>query len=363
MKIMHIGQLIGGLDVYIRNSVEYAEGGFSYVILHGEDDNSKPVVRGGIPVKEYKICLHRELNLWRDLTGLVQTIRIIRKEKPDVIHCHSAKGGMFGRIAGVLTNCRVLYTPHAFSFLSAPNRLKRNIYLLLERITKFNAVLLACSESERELGVAKVKYRAERALAWNNSVPSAEGQNECAAYESKMPFVCCIGRPSYQKNPLFLVEVVKRVHEVYPELRFLLLGVGYYSPDLTGMKVKIEEYGLADVMELLPWLSHKETMGYVGKALFYLTVSRYEGLPLSVIEAMSLGKAIVASDVLGNKDCVKDGYNGFLLPLDADLFAQKIGELIDDEDQRKRMEANSLEYFNRDFLITNRIKDLEKIYL
>lgn len=52
----------------------------------------------------------------------------------------------------------------------------------------------------------------------------------------------------------------------------------------------------------------------------YLTVARYEGLPLAVIEAMSLGKAIVASDVVGNRDCVEDGYNGRLLPLRKSLF-------------------------------------------
>lgn len=62
-------------------------------------------------------------------------------------------------------------------------------------------------------------------------------------------------------------------------------------------------------------------MGYVKNALFYLTTSRYEGLPLAVVETMSLGKCIVASDVLGNKDCVKDNYNGYLPPLQENLFA------------------------------------------
>ena len=80
------------------------------------------------------------------------------------------------------------------------------------------------------------------------------------------------------------------------------------------MKVKIAEYGLDKVIELSPWLSHKETLECVKNSMFYLTVARYEGLPLAVIEAMSLGKAIVASDVVGNRDCVEDGYNGRLLP-------------------------------------------------
>ena len=103
-------------------------------------------------------------------------------------------------------------------------------------------------------------------------------------------------------------------------------------------------------------------MGYVKNALFYLTTSRYEGLPLAVIEAMSLGKCIVASDVLGNKDCVKDGYNGYLLPLQENLFAKKIIELIEHPDLTETFGKNSRLLFEKDFLIQNRIPYLEAIY-
>ena len=75
-----------------------------------------------------------------------------------------------------------------------------------------------------------------------------------------------------------------------------------------------------------------------------------------------MGKAVVASDVLGNQDCVKDNYNGFLLPIDADTFAEKCCMLIENEDLRQCMGNNSLEYFNRSFLIDNRIDELEKLY-
>lgn len=175
-------------------------------------------------------------------------------------------------------------------------------------------------------------------------------------------YVCYIGRPSYQKNTFFLVDVVKGVHEVCPDLKFKLLGVGYYSPDLERMKGMIQEYGLDDVIELLPWLSHEETLKYVKGALFYLTVARYEGLPLAVIEAMSLGKAVIASDVLGNRDCVKDGYNGFLLPLDRNTFVDKVIALTKDAGKRELFARHSRELFLSDFYIENRIQYLERIY-
>ena len=73
-------------------------------------------------------------------------------------------------------------------------------------------------------------------------------------------------------------------------------------------------------------------------------------------------KAVVSSDVLGNRDCVKNNYNGFLLPMDAEKFAEKCCRLIEDEGLRAKMENNSFELFEKDFLIEKRIGELEKLY-
>lgn len=178
----------------------------------------------------------------------------------------------------------------------------------------------------------------------------------------KEDYICYIGRPSYQKNTLFLIDVVNEVHSLCPQLNFKLLGVGYYSPDLDKVKNLIRERKLENVIELLPWLEHGETLRYVKDSLFYLSVAKYEGLPLAVIEAMSLGKAIVASDVVGNKDCVTDGENGFLLPLEVESFVKAIISLVGDENLRTHFEQNSRRIFERKFQIEHRIQELVNIY-
>lgn len=165
--------MIGGLDIYIRNSIVYAESGYEYILVHGDKDNNKPIEKGGKEIKEYRIKLYRNLNLWNDLKAIVQTVKIIRKEHPNLVHCHSAKGGIVGRTAGFLTNTRTFYTPHAFSFLSTQSAVKRTFFLFIECITKFNACLLACSESERLMGVNMVHYNKDKAFVWNNAVPDA----------------------------------------------------------------------------------------------------------------------------------------------------------------------------------------------
>jgi glycosyltransferase involved in cell wall biosynthesis len=179
-------------------------------------------------------------------------------------------------------------------------------------------------------------------------------------------YIISIGRPSYQKNPLLMVEIMKRVHEHYPKVKFYLVGVGFYSPMLDEMKALISKYVLEDVICLVPWVDHKMTLGYLKKSSLYLSTSLYEGLPIAVLEALAMGKAIVLSDVLGNKDCVKSGVNGFLIPLNesdvAEAFSKRILFLLENEEERKKMERESLEYFQSDFCIANRIQDLERIY-
>lgn len=371
MKILHIGNLKSGIDTYVRNTVALASEGFEFVIVNGADDNSKPYMRHGKQVKTYSIDMYRALNPVKDLKAVVQAIRIIKKEKPDLVHCHSAKGGVIGRFAAFLTGTKVVYTAHAFSFLSAESAKKKKVFLLLEKIAKLNSYLLACSGSERELGIKVVGFKERKAFAWNNAVPDSLPQiaqttqtqsKDLPIFKEGERYITSIGRPSYQKNPLFMVEVAHGIHLKHPDIKFYLLGVGFYSPMLEDMKMLIHEYGMDNTFFLLPWLNHEETLRYVKGSMLYFMTSLYEGLPISVIEAMSLGKAVVASDVLGNKDCVKDGYNGYLLPLEEKVFVEKMNELIEDDGKRKVMERNSRAYFESDFLIDNRIKALEGIY-
>ncbi|EIY84709.1 hypothetical protein HMPREF1074_03879 [Bacteroides xylanisolvens CL03T12C04] len=359
---MHIGQLVGGLDIYIRNSLTYMpQGSLKFIIVHGKCDNNEPIRRGDELLKEYSVNLYRPLSLWNDLICLIKIIKIIRNDKPDVIHCHSAKGGFIGRLAGFVTRTKTVYTPHAFSFLCSPSPLKKQFYLILERLSRFNSYLLACSESERKMGIEIVHYKESKALVWRNAVPDASNWHSDVKIKDER-FICYIGRPCYQKNPFFLLDVIREVIMSDADLKFYWLGVGYHSPDLAELKRKIEEWNLDKNIVLLPWLSHKMCLEYVRKSLFYLSVSLYEGLPLSIIEAMSLGKAVIASDVVGNRDCVCHNVNGFLLPFDKKIFAEKIEELIVNEERRSLFEKKSRDLYLSKFQIKNQVLELQKIY-
>lgn len=364
MKILHIGNLKSGIDTYVRNTVAMANDEFEFVIVNGADDKSEPYMRHGKPLAQYSIAMYRALNPFKDIKAVIQAMRIIRKEKPDLVHCHSAKGGVIGRFAAFLTGRKSVYTAHAFSFLSAESSKKQKIFLMLEKIARLNSVLVGCAESERDLAIEKVGYTEKNAFAWNNAISAIRSEDieEPKDLKPDEKFIISIGRPSYQKNPLLMVETMKRVHEKHPDIKFYLVGVGFYSPMLDETKMLITKYGLDDCFIMVPWLSRAETLGYLKHAMFYLTTSLYEGLPIAVLEALAMKKAVVSSDVLGNRDCVKDGHNGFLLPMGADAFSEKCCELIENEDLRNKLGANSYTYFEELFLIDKRIGELEKLY-
>lgn len=85
MKILHIGNLKSGIDTYVRNTVSLASGDFDFVIVSGADDNSEPYQRHGQPLKQYPIDMYRALNPIKDIKAVIQAMRIIKKEKPDLV--------------------------------------------------------------------------------------------------------------------------------------------------------------------------------------------------------------------------------------------------------------------------------------
>ena len=175
-------------------------------------------------------------------------------------------------------------------------------------------------------------------------------------------YIVTIGRPSYQKNPFFLVDVISGVNKRHPDVKFFLLGVGFYSPDLEIMKKKIEEKGLQDTIILKDWLDHHQTMEDVKNSIMYLTVSRYEGLPLAVVEAIAMGKCVVASKVVGNVDCVRDRYSGRLLDLNVDEFIDAICELLEKPRLLEEYGRNARKLYEDEFDIRKRIGMLEDVY-
>ncbi|MDO6759756.1 glycosyltransferase family 4 protein [Tamlana sp. 2_MG-2023] len=368
IKIIHILNSVGGVDVSLRLILENIDSKkFESIVIHGTADTKTPYVDNlGNPVVDYKVPIQRDISLYNDLSAIKHTLKILKKEQPLLIHAHSAKGGIIAKIIASIIKVPVLHTPQAYSYLSAQSNLKKKLFLSTERLfVGLNNKILASSTSEQNRAINEVGYPKEKVLLFNNSINPID-KTEVLSIPKIWPdnYICSVGRPSFQKNIELMLDVIFEIKKSINDIHLVLMGVGYHSPNLEEVKRKIKALGLEKNITLLEWTSREDIFNIIKGSKLYLTTARYEGLPYSIIESLSLGKAIVATDADGNRDLVEDGYNGRLIFNEniSDL-AQAVVEIINSDKINKTYSSNSLQLFNDNFDITKNISKLENIYL
>jgi glycosyltransferase involved in cell wall biosynthesis len=367
LKIIHVLHAVGGVDVSVRlitQNIDSAQ--HETIIIHGTTDTQKPFLdNNSKELKEYALPISREISPYNDLKAIQQTIKILRKEKPDVVHAHSAKGGIIARAASMFYAVPVLHTPQAYSFLSEPKGLKRLVFLGIEKFFKnINATLLASSNSERNRGIQEVGYKEEKALVFNNSInPISNKFVRISEINLPENFICTVGRPSFQKNIELMIEVLKTVKLKQPNIHLVLMGVGEYSPNKQQVEQLITAYNLESNITMIPWIAREKIFAIIKKSKLYISTARYEGLPYSIIASLAIGKACVVTDCDGNRDLIEDGYNGYVIKENmVDTMANRIFALLEDDILRNTLGENALTHFNTHFNIEENSKKLEAIY-
>lgn len=368
IKILHVLHSVGGVDVSLRLILENINPDyFENIVVHGKRDTKKPFVdKNSNQLKEYNFPIKREISPIKDCIAVFKTIKVILKEKPNVIHCHSSKGGIIGRAAGIFFKKTVFHTPQAYSYLSAVTPTKRSMYLAIERVFKnFNSVLLASSPSEMYRGIQEVKYKKNKVLLFNNCIAPIKihDVNLKPAIYLPQTYICTVGRPSYQKNIEMMVEVIRGLKKAGQDCNLVITGVGEYSPNLNHVKSLIAKYGLEKNIILVEWIGREEIFKIIKKSMLYISTARYEGLPYSIIESLSLGKACVATNCDGNKDLIINGYNGYLVEKnDVNGMIDKILTLQNNKELCKKLESNAYKLYEEKYNIKKNIIELEKIY-
>lgn len=366
IKVLHVLHSVGGVDVSLRLILENLNAEkFENIVIHGTNDTDMPFKDSkGNVVKSYRVSILRNISAIKDFKAIYSSYKIIKKEKPDILHSHSAKGGIIGRLLGRLLNITVLHTPQAYSYLSTENKFKRKIYILIEKFfANHNSILLASSNSEKNRAIEEVGYKPSNTIVFNNSINKI---NNIAKLSIKKEwpdnYICTVGRPSYQKNIELLIRVIyeiKKNHEIY----LVLMGVGYYSPELNNIRKLITSLSLESNISLLEWTSRDDVFNIINKSKLYISTARYEGLPYSIIESLALSKAIIVSDCDGNRDLVIDNYNGFVIKDgNPKSFAEKVIRILNDEELQDKFSKNSKQYFSKNLDIQKNIHHLANIY-
>lgn len=239
----------------------------------------------------------RSLRATKDFKAMLEIKKIKEEINPDIIHLHSSKAGALGRVIFNGKKTPMFYTPHAYSFLmknhSAPKRL---MFKIIETFcAKAHCTTISCSEGEHQ-ETLKLTKRAEYV---NNGINIPELQellDKVPAVEKKYK-VFTLGRICIQKNP----ELFNKVALAMPDEKFLWIGDGDLREQLTAPNITITG-----------WVDRKKALELSAQGEVFVLTSLWEGLPISLLEAMYMKKLCVVNNVIGNKDVIHTGKNGYV---------------------------------------------------
>lgn len=312
--------------------------------------------------------LVREVSPLRDLLALLELWKTFRAEAPQVVHTHSSKAGILGRLAAALAGVPVVvHTYHGFGFHDRQSPPVKALYLALERFcARFTTRLIFVSRANAEYAERHGLGRAADAELIRSGVRLGDFPAKTDAAALKMsagigrhkPLVVSIGNLKPQKNAADFVAAAAKVAQKVPEARFVFLGDG---PQRKALEAKAFALGLGDKLLFLGW--RRDGAQWLAAADAFAMTSLWEGLPRALVEAMATGLPSVCYATDGVTDLLRDGENGFLVaPGDLDAFAARLASLLTDDALRRRLGNAALASVGPEFDIDGMVRAQERLY-
>jgi glycosyltransferase involved in cell wall biosynthesis len=328
--IVHVTECLasGTLNFLMQATRELAAAGAHQVLLYSRRPDTPADVRS---LFDRRVEMIELPPLGKDYLGYSRALRkaVLAQlyDGGDVtIHLHSSKAGFLGRLAlmGLRRPPRIYYSPHGLSFLNrrylAPSVVFRSLEWLAARAVPCTPV--GCSQGEAAL-LSRLGPTAARVL--ENAVDDSFFDIQRA--RSAPPTVVTMGRVCYQKAPERFAEMAVRFRIADVPARFVWIGNGDEAAEARLRAAGVHVTGWVDQAQVHRWL---------GEASIYVQSSRWEGMPLSVLQALAAGLPCVVTDVVGNRDAVRQGISGFVAD-DVDAMLVSTRRLLQDDDLRQRM--------------------------
>jgi glycosyltransferase involved in cell wall biosynthesis len=321
-----------------------------------------PGLAGHDGVRHMSLDLRRAVAPRPDLAAVASFTRILGDVSPDIVHAHSSKAGAVARLARLARpRTPVVYTPHGYSFAGYFSRsAERLAYRGIERILAPLATRVVCvCEAEARLA-RSVGPSGRVRVAYNGIAPAADGPIDprVAELAGRGPVIGALTLLRPGKGIETLIDAVPRVLARHPSAQVAILGDG---PDLEALRVRAELREVAHAVHFL------RQSAYPLQALRGMDVfvhpSWAEAFPYVILEAMSLGRAIVASDVGGVGEALRDGESGLLVPpRDDAAIAEGLLAALDDPSRRERLGAMALLRVSEQFTQARMVDRLASVY-
>lgn len=310
-----------------------------------------------------EIPMRREIAPLTDARHLARLIREFRRGEFDLIHTHSSKAGALGRVAAriALPRAKIVHTPHTFAFNFAEqfSARKRKLFLSIERrLGRVTDRLVHVSESERLEGLGLGIVPAERAIVIPNGIDPERyvGRDRTRVraelgIDDATPLLGAVGLLNEAKGHSFLIDAIGMLRARGRELRCVIVGEGALRGAL---ERAIVEQRLEGVVSLLGY--RRDVPDVLAALDVFAMPSLWEGMPYGVLEAMAAARPVVASDVNGCRDLVKDGVTGLLVrSRDAVALADALERVLVDRALADRIAAAGRERVRSEYSLATMI--------
>lgn len=352
-KILHIVEAMGGgVFTYIVELANGLSDEYDVTIAFGirkeTPENYQEYFNKNVNLVRVK-SFSRSVNPLKDFKAYLELRKIVKKVKPNIVHLHSSKAGAVGRLFLRSKKYKMFYTPHGYSFLMEDvSPIKKWIYKTIEWwCGRSRCLTVACGKGEWE---ASNKVTRKSTYISNGvnmkkideimKTPELTGKNH--------PFtVYTLGRINYQKNPEMFNEIAKRM----PDVRFMWIGEGDMRECLTSENIFVTG-----------WAKSDQALEIAKSGDAFILPSRWEGLPLALLEAMYMKKPCVVSNVVGNRDMVMDGVTGYICNT-PDEFVDAINKIREGNNSRiiKKAYQQIVSHYNSAWLC-EKYRELYKEY-
>lgn len=295
-----------------------------------------------IGVKYYVLeNLVREISPIKDLKAYFEIKKLIKKGNYDIVHIHSSKAGILGRIAAKKCGVKkVIYTYHGFWGIEQYNGLKKKLLILAERIAaKYSDNLVFLGNKEKQKAEKyKIGKPHQYVIIPNAILPIENVQKGKLRKELNIPdnikIIGNVARLDKPKNPMRFLEIAEKVLKEREDVVFVWVGGNIVEEDDYANLIKkyIDENPiLKDKVKILGF--REDAIELMADFDVFLLTSNEEGFGLVILEAMSLGKIVVSTKCGGPEDIIQDKINGFLVDFDNDKIAQTIFFILDNLEQ------------------------------
>ncbi|MBB6176072.1 glycosyltransferase involved in cell wall biosynthesis [Anoxybacillus tengchongensis] len=366
MRILYIitGGDIGGAQKHVLYLAEwFQQRGHEVHVIVGEEGPFLKALQAK-NISCHVISIPRTIQPFRDVKALWDLYWWIRNRSFDVVHCHSSKAGIVGRIAAYLNKVpKVIFTAHGFVFTDPTlTPWKRWFYLLLERLgervsTDIITVSLFDYMKAKSYGLNEKKMHIIHNGVPNQYIVSQEEwmnrQEQLQRCEKKI--IGFVGRFVSEKNIDMLIRIAEYCREQQlTHIEFWLIGDGELLPKYVEL---VHQKGLHHFVYFKG--SQNNVLGWIDRMHILLITSYKEGLPYVLLEALGRGVPVVSTNVGGIKEVIGEDW---VVPVDDDLsMLNKMIHLLMNEDERQRQGLRALQIV-QGFSVHTMGEKTEKIY-